>query len=254
MRCSLATGRALVDAHFAETISPRRERELRQHLPGCAACRAYYDRHLLISQLDPRARSAQDRLAAGLGIDPAKKRTTLAHLVLALSAVAALFLAVVPPRNSRSGDFVARGAALATSDAKLLVYRLGHGQPPQSLGTTLQPSDELAFAYSNPGGYKRLMIFGVDEHGHVYWYHPEWSDAATDPHAIEIQPGGEVHELPAAISHSLDGSELHLFAVFMNEDLSVRGIEKMMQERNSSADPLPLTTAVVKEVLLRVER
>ncbi len=254
MRCSFPAGRALVDAHFSGTISPARERDLRQHLPDCPECRGYYDRHLLLASLDPRAPGARERLAAGLGVDVSRRRATLTHCVVAVGALAALFLAIAPLRTMRSDDFAARGPAVATSEPKLLVYRLGQQPLPQSLGTTMRATDELAFAYSNPGGYKKLMIFGVDEHRHVYWYHPEWSDAAADPHAIEISADTAVHEIPAAITHALDGTELQIFAVFTNEDLSVRGVEQLIEQSKSPADALPLKKGVVKKFTLRVER
>jgi hypothetical protein len=98
------------------------------------------------------------------------------------------------------------------------------------------------------------MIFAVDEHRHVYWYHPEWSNQAEDPHAIPIASGAEVREIPAAVSHAFDGSDLTLFAVFSNEDLTVRRVEQMIQRSKSLDDPLPLKNGVVKKFHFAVER
>ena len=39
MKCKLPGGPLLIDAHFAGSISPARERELRSHLPACETCR-----------------------------------------------------------------------------------------------------------------------------------------------------------------------------------------------------------------------
>jgi len=255
MKCNLPGAPSLVDAHFAGSISPAREREMRTHLPGCDSCRDYYDRQLLLSSLDPRAPSIQDRLGVGLGLSPAKQRTArAAPIAMALCAAAALLLAVVPLRSRHGDDFVARGSSTTTLDPKLLIYRLEPGQLPHTLGKAMRGGDELAFAYVNPGSYEKLMIFAVDEHRHVYWYHPEWSKQTDDPHAIPIASGAEVREIPAAVSHAFDGSDLTLFAVFCNEDLSVRKVEQMIERSKSLEDPLPLKNGVVQKFHVVVER
>ena len=254
MKCNKPWGHSLVDAHFAGSITPARERELRSHLPACETCRDYYERHLLLSALDPEARRPQDRLGTGLGFAPAPKPSKAVPFAMALCAAAALLLAVVPFKGNRpdgSDGFFARGSASA-ADPKLLSYRIERGQLPKSLGHAMRTADELAFAYANPGAYEKLMVFAVDEHRHVYWYHPEWSSQADDPHAISIAPGAEVREIPAAVSHSFDGSDLTLYAIFSNEDLSVRKVEQMVQRSKSLDEPLPVK-GVVKKMHLTVE-
>jgi hypothetical protein len=228
-----------------------RERELRSHLPACETCREYYESHLLLSSLDPQARKPQDRLGAGLGLAPAPKPSKVAPFAMAVCAAAALLLAVVSLKNKGAGEFFARGAASA-ADPKLLSYRIERGQMPKSLGQAMRAADELAFAYANPGAYEKLMIFAVDEHRHIYWYHPEWTSQADDPHAIPIAAGAEVREIPAAVSHAFDGTDLTLFAIFSNEDLSVRKVEQMVQRSKSLDDPLPVK-GVVKKMHLTVE-
>jgi hypothetical protein len=254
MTCNLPSSRSLVDAHFAGNIAPARERVLRTHLPGCDACREYYDRHLFVATLDPAAKKAQDRIGVGLGLAPAPKTSRAAPYALALCAAAALLFLIVPLRGRHEGDdFASRGSAATTLEPKLLAYRIERGQVPRTLGRAMKSSDELAFAYANPGSYERLMIFAVDEHRHIYWYHPEWTSQADDPHAIPINGGADVREIPAAVSHSFDGSELTLFAIFSNEDLTVRKVEQLVQRSKSIDDPLPLKNAVVQRVHLSVE-
>jgi hypothetical protein len=250
MKCNLPSGPSLVDAHFAGSISPARERELRSHLPACATCRDYYERHLLLSALDPQAKKPQDRLGLGLGVAPAPKPSKVAPFAMALCAAAALLIAFVPFRTNQGGEFLARGSG--ANDPKLLSYRIERGQVAKSLGDVMRAADELAFAYANPGAYERLMVFAVDEHRHIYWYHPEWTNQADDPHAIHIERGGEVREIPAAVSHTFDGTHLTLFAVFTNEDLSVRKVEQMVLRSKSVDDPLPVN-GVVKKMHLTVE-
>jgi len=254
MTCDLPAGSSLIDDHFAGAISPSHERTLRLHLPGCSSCREQYERQLLFSELDPDAKSRMDRLAVGLGLRPAAKSSKMLPVTMVFCTAAALLLALVPLRERFNSEFLARGSATASAtDPKLLAYRIEHGRLPRSLGAAMRAADELAFAYANPGGYEKLMIFAVDEHRHVYWYHPEWSNQADDPHAISIAPGAEVREIPAAVSHSIDGTTLTLFAVFSNEDFTVRQIEQMVQRARSLDDPLPLRNAAVKKVHLSVE-
>ncbi len=232
MTCDLPAGSSLIDDHFAGRISLAHERTLRLHLPECSTCREQYELHLLYSALDPTAKSPIDRLAVGLGLRPSAKASKALPVAMAFCAAAALLLALVPLRARLNEDFLARGAAKAvTTDPKLLAYRIEQGSPPKSLGRAMRVADELAFAYANPGSYEKLMIFAVDEHRHVYWYHPEWSNQA----------------------HSFDGTDLTLFAIFSNEDLTVRKIEQMVQRARSLDDPLPLRDAAVKKVHLSVE-
>jgi hypothetical protein len=107
------------------------------------------------------------------------------------------------------------------------------GEKPVALGEVMRASDELAFAFDNPASARHLLIFGVDEHRHVYWYHPAWVNPATTPTAVAI-PGGR-HELPEAVSHDLDGGVLTLYAVFANEAVSVRELERALDEYTARA-------------------
>jgi hypothetical protein len=253
MKCNLPAGSSLVDAHFAGRISEGRERVLRSHLPDCASCREYYDRHLVLAAMDPEAKGAEQRLAFGLGLFAPRKAAKGAPLVLVLCAAAALLFAVAHFSPRRSLEFAARGSATSTLEPQLLVYRIEGGRVAESLGKSMHTTDELAFAYANPGGYERLMIFAVDEHRHVYWYHPEWSNQADDPHSISIAAGPDVREIPAAVSHSFDGADLTLFAVFSNEDLTVREVEQMVERSKSLDDPLPLREGVVQRFRLSLQ-
>jgi len=63
----------LIDAHFRMRISPKDERTMRAQLSTCASCKAYYERELLLAQMDPKAPTARARLAAGLGLSVADK-------------------------------------------------------------------------------------------------------------------------------------------------------------------------------------
>jgi Putative zinc-finger len=244
----------LIAAHFAGRISPDRERKLRTHLMECSECRASYDRHLVLSELDPAFPSAEQRLAVGLGLSPRPRSARIAVAGwAAATAMAALVLLVVPLR-ARHDDYTARGAAPIAGDPQVLIYQVGRGQKPRAPRGTIGAGDELAFAYANSTGYRRLMIFGVDEHRHVYWYHPAWSDGSLDPHGVEIAGSAGVTEIPEAIRHDIDGHELTVVAVFTNDDLSVRKIEEMVRASADPTGPLPLRGSFQQQFHYQVER
>jgi hypothetical protein len=119
----------------------------------------------------------------------------------------------------------------------VFAYRIEDGKKSERIGTDIEASDELAFAYVNPGGLERLLIFGVDEHGHVYWYQPTWTSAADNPRSVLVDSGPEVHELPNSVAHTLDGKQLTIHYIFTNEDISVREVERRLKEQRDSLHP-----------------
>ena len=209
----------LVDLHFSLRIAPEGERALRAHLGGCDACRGRYRRQLLLARLDPGAASAQERLGRGLGLrSPARRRHWLA--LIGATAAAAAALAFWPRADA---DFTPRGTP--ASLPAVVVYRIDGGGSAQPAGRAIAPSDELAFAYRNPQGRKFILVFGVDEHQHVYWYHPAWTDAAQDPAAVPIRAGADLTELSEAIAHPIDGTRLTIRAVLLDRPVRVREVE-----------------------------
>ncbi|MCP3137171.1 anti-sigma factor [Pyxidicoccus xibeiensis] len=237
--CSL---HPLVDRHFSGSIRPRDEQRMREHLPGCPTCRERYERQLLLSRLDPRAMDARTRLARGLGFE-AREPVSPWRLALVPVAVACLALLMVriPWSGTRTGEegFTARGAGTAVTDARLLVYAVEPGGGTSLLGPSLRPEQELAFAFRNPDAHRFLMVFARDAAGRVYWYHPSWTDPATNPEAIAIPPGSTLRELPEAISHPLEPGPLTLHAVFLDAPLTVRQMETLLSEERPLEDVLP---------------
>ena len=119
--------------------------------------------------------------------------------------------------------------------------------------------DELAFAYRNPARKGRLLVFAVDEHGHVYWYHPGWSDAGQNPTAVPISAEPGLHELPAAVLHKFDGERIMIHALFTDRELSVRQIEAAVASAErahspSASVPLSIPGAIDIVQPLRVVR
>ncbi len=230
---------------------------MRVHLADCASCQRYYERHLVLAELDPKVLSAEERIGIGLGV----RRRTVAWGVpglVAAGAVAVLALGVALPLLLRSGlgtedasDFAPRGQTARQGD--FVVYRIRAGAPPERAPRRIGRSDELAFAYTNSGGFERLLVFGVDGAGDVHWYHPEWTDEATTPVAIPIAKGADLHELPQAISHELGAGSLRLYAVFTNEALSVKEIEGSLASDERGRPSLLLPGVVIREWALEVE-
>jgi hypothetical protein len=235
---------ALVDAHFARTITPADERALRPHLGDCEPCRARYRRQLLLARLDPEAPSPEERIASGLALGPGSagehESTPLSppgrlfRLVLPAATVVAAAAAVLMlvGRPDPGDGFAARGGARDASawessaaSPPLRVYRVVEGAPPVPVTGSVGRDDELAFAYENTVGKKYVMIFGVDENGRAYWFHPAWIRADEEPRAIEARKGGGLVTLPDAISHAIAGTQLDVHALFVDEPLTVKQAE-----------------------------
>jgi hypothetical protein len=236
---------SLVDRHFAGTIAPHDERALRSHLPDCAICRERYERYLVLAQFDHRIPSAEERLARGLGLarwrPPRARSVTLAFGLAAAAAIAVIALrAPVPGPEMR-----ARGGPIATSDPELYVYRIGGGAgggPARPvLDGVIHSGDELAFGYRNRGGWKRLLVYAVDPAGRVYWYHPGWLDEGTSPVAVPIEAVDERRELPEAVAQPLPAGPVSLHAVFLDEGLDVRAVERGERPERFKELVVPLT-------------
>jgi hypothetical protein len=241
----------LIDRHFAGRIAPSEERALREHVAECDACCARYERHLLLARLDPRARPAEERLARGLGLPtPRRSRATtwIALGGLASSAALAALLAIGLRSGPPPGSFVGRGAPPTD---ELVVYRLRPGAGAEPARGAIAASDELAFAYRNHSGCKRLLVFAVDEHRHVYWYHPAWTDAQADPVAVPIEAGEAVHELPQAIVQPLDGKSLRVYGLFLDRAATVREVEAAVQAGRDGARLIGDASTTVTELTVR---
>ncbi|WP_426756059.1 hypothetical protein [Myxococcus sp. Y35] len=154
------------------------------------------------------------------------------QLALVPVAVACLALLVVriPPSTTVDEGFTARGAGNVTAQARLLAYAVAPGGHTSLLGPTLRPEQELAFAFRNPDAHRFLMVFARDTSGRVYWYHPSWTDPASNPSAIPIPAGDTLRELPEAISHPLAPGPLTLHAVFLESPLTVRQMESLVEQ------------------------
>ncbi|MGH7435077.1 MAG: zf-HC2 domain-containing protein [Polyangiaceae bacterium] len=242
--------RTEIKRHFAGALPPRDERALRNHLPGCDACRDLYGRHVLLARLDPKALPAEERIARGLGLRaaPATVPMRLAVTVAAAAAVA-LVVSRMPARSTEG--FSSRGhVAAQTPTSRLFVYDVPRGAPPSLAGDVVHGGDELAFAYENGAAKRRLAVFGVDEHGHVYWFYPAWTREDDDPVAVPIETGPGRHELPEAVLQRFDGEHLQIHGVFVDDPVSVRQIEALVHD--DPQGPIRIVAAVDAAVALSV--
>jgi hypothetical protein len=220
-----------VDAHFSGRISPDDEVRLRSHLPTCARCRRRYQRHLLLARLDPAALPAEQRIARGLGWRRRRRWPSFRAfrpLWLAPGLAVAGVVAVLLGNAGRGLDLpppAARGSVAAGAAPTLWVYRVSAGGAPRLAAETVVATDELAFAYANPAGKRHLLVFGVDEHRHVYWYHPAWTAGSPPPAPLRAEAAGP-HELPDAVRHPLDGQRLDVYALFSDAPVSVETVER----------------------------
>ena len=250
-------------AHFSGRASVAMESAMRAHLPDCAACRRQSERGILFARLDPQGIAPVDRIGKGLGLlvrppaniadSAARGRLSSMHLAIsagtavAVAATALLLIPKLPNVDDRrmSGhpavntEFAARGSAhaLDANSAAFWTYRIPAAGTPVLVNGTIAKHDELAFAYANPAGMPYLMIFGADEHRHVYWFHPAWPTGTPAPSAIRAAIGPGPHELPAAIRHAFEGRALNVYAVFSEQPIDAQFIEARTQAARSLEGP-----------------
>ena len=251
--------RGAIADHFAGAAAPAAEREMRAHLPTCADCHELYERHLLLASLDPARVPIETRLARGLGLRPAPvpRRAFVGWLSLCGAAAAAIILMgnlrgrpsphpidEAPPASAPASasvpGVVARGGSenvAAALTPEVEIYRIFTGRRGKNTSDKasdfVYAGDELAFAYRNPAGKGWLMVFAVDEHAHVYWYYPGWSDVMQNPTAVSISAEPGLHELRAAVFHKFDGERIMIHALFTDRELSVRQVEEVVASLQS---------------------
>ena len=147
---------AEVDAHFDAKAPSFGARALFAHLPSCTSCRARYERHLALESLDPEAPGAKERMRRGLA-PPGRARRWYLPVGGAIALAACLMLVLGRPGT---GDgFSPRGATSVPTDApRVEIYKVTPGAPPERVDGAIARQDELAFAYANPSGKKRLLV------------------------------------------------------------------------------------------------
>ncbi len=111
------------------------------------------------------------------------------------------------------------------------------------LGQIINPRDGLLFSYTNSGTqpFSHLAVFGVDDAGQVFWYHPAYLDAQTDPESIPIRAGVTQEPLNAVVRHVYTGESLRLYAMFSHRPWRVSELEAWVKQAGSGeAAPSPI--------------
>jgi hypothetical protein len=246
--------RRAIAQHFAGRGTPAADGAMRAHVGACASCRRHYDRHLMLASLDPRGRRAKERIARGLGLrvaapPPRRRGAWLALGALVPAAAAVLLLA---PRAPDPDAFTSRGAPAGGHEAApaVWIYRVGRDGAVHLADGTIHADDELAFAYSNTARRPYLLIFGVDEHRHVYWFHPAWRVGAPPPAAVRASAGPGPFELPEAIRQHTDGRQLTIYALLSGQPLQADTVEAAIR-RAGAAGPSAATFGAERPVAIR---
>jgi len=211
----------------------------------CKDCHEYYERKLLLANLDPKSMDSRTRLARGLGVS--NRPYLLKSLALAAVASMALILAVIwygSTGPAEDDGFASRGENGSGEVNRLWIYRVPPGEPSVLAEGEVGADDELAFAYENAEGKQYLLVFGIDEHRNVYWYHPGWKVSTEDPRAISVSKEQGVHELPEAIRHTLKGDKLQIFGIFTDRPLTVRQVEDVVRQKGELSGSLATGGAV----------
>jgi hypothetical protein len=227
--------RAWIDEHFAGRLSPDLERQMRHHLAACQQCKQHYRRHLALARLNPRSLAAKERLGRGLGLTRPVRIWRSPQVLAPVGAVAAVLLVVailltVGDQRGSSALYTARGDA----SVGIFVYRTTPGKPPTPVKDSIERGDELAFAYLNEAGKKRLMVFGVDDTDAIYWFYPGWQQSEDNPVAVPIETETRQRELPEAVAHRYRGRVLKVYALFVDQPLTVRQVEEMVRGASGS--------------------
>ena len=82
--------------------------------------------------------------------------------------------------SSRDSGFTARGGGAVR---RRIGARLPDAWPakPSARETRSWRARRARVRVRERSGKRYLMIFGIDEHRHVYWYYPAWANPAEDP-------------------------------------------------------------------------
>jgi len=211
MACSTGKWVRAVDRLFVDGLSRRRFRRLRDHLVGCAECRAYYDKVAAAWRaMGPGATPSvvAESLADDLVADLAPRRAPLGRWLAAATAAFALAAAawLISPRF-HAGEWRERGAAPTRARAVrafCLAPDAGGAQAVRGAISTAQGgatlhcpvgAGSLQFAYTlGDGAPEWLLLAARSPDGALLWYAPASVDAPAQP----LQPGAFDEPLPSS--------------------------------------------------------
>jgi hypothetical protein len=204
---------------------------------------------------DLNARIAGARLARAPRPDRGR-RWRLALGAVGVLGCAAAALAVVVRANPDSAFHPKAAGGDATNPGRasgVHAYRVANAAAaPKRLGATMSAGDGLLFEYVNLAArpFAYLMIFGVDAKGEVFWFHPAYEKAETNPASVAILKGRVA--LKDAVYQDLPRGRFALHALFTPTALHVREVEAWLARRRPGA-PVPWSGAFEQVIETTVE-
>lgn len=135
------------------------------------------------------------------------------------------------------------GSALTTVErwTGVRLYRAREGAP-EPVTRAVTRSDGLLFAYTNrsEAPFEFLMLFGVDQGGAVYWFHPAYERLGDNPRSVAIRPRAVEQLLPEVVRHDFAPGRLVVYALFTRHPLGVLEVEAWAARRQKLAqEPAP---------------
>jgi hypothetical protein len=145
----------------------------------------------------------------------------------AVCALAAGVLIARVPGSTVHMRSKAAGALAVAPEASVQMYAVSSDGHAAVRSAIMHPDEGWLFSYSNGDTkpYRYLMVFAVDERGKVYWFHPAYTSAATDPQSIGIQPSVERVLLPEAVHHRFERPQVQVVSLFSMTPIAVSAVE-----------------------------
>ena len=230
-------------AHIEGELGRSDSERLEAALEGNYALRRRYDEQKrLVMQLREAPSSVDDidvvdrlreRRRRGAAAPPRPRWPMFAAAAGALAVAAGVLFVVQRGPGTTTAEFTAKSDADRAPEKRwsgIQVLSVDAGGGARPAGDEIRPDSALVFSYINigPKPFRYLMIFGVDERGECYWYHPAYEDASTNPRAVEIRRGEADVVLAERIEHSLPKGRYVIHAVFMNEARTVAEVEQRL--------------------------
>lgn len=237
----------VIERHFAGDLEKSKEQAMRKHLPECASCRKYYERHMMLADLDPKALLPEERLEKALGLKRKFRMPPFLLPATAMTVVAIVLIVLfVKPINFslKSSGFAFRGETLTqTLSPHVWVFRMQKNNKPMPVENEIMREDELAFAYDNPTKKPYFLIVGIDELQHIYWFQPPWVDPNQNPVAPTAKTLPGKHTIPLATSHAYEGNALAVYGFFVDRSWSVKEAEAQILKNLEANRPVHLPKA-----------
>ncbi len=171
-----------------------------------------------------------------------------------VAAAYVVMLARAPRVATDHTEFRAKPATTAPADparwSGIRAYRVRGEEPPTPLAGALSTHDGLLFSYSNLGDdpFKYLMIFAVDGAKQVRWFYPAYQVPGTNPSALAIESGQSERVLPEVVEHDFARGPLRIFALFMDEPLSVSDVEARVSQLKTTRIDWPTSRVRVQSI------